>query len=662
MDASITILGDPPFAKDALGKLRTKIGTAFPRNRTLITLPGVHATQRQAYLQYLAQQRKAAGDEPLSRQAEHEQWCSAVDLIFEDGAILIRPDPGNMDLAFEADAFLQEIVAKHSIKFLGVLDGAVRDAIKKRGEWWRITPLPKSPEEMKSMIAESRIGLGHDEVYYYSKATGVRYLTYQQFAKMASLDNADLRKQLQEIQNYSCCVNAHGCPEIAFFETGRAFSKADFSGIEFHNLDDIQLRAAFETLRDKFFKASKPELRRDDIENAEWKNAMVAALIGQDDDIVNNETLLGLSPEFFMQIEWLPGGCIADCELIFDMALEESDGENDQELNRLRDELPQKFIFNFVREYGDLEYVNIGRVVGSLSRRPIFYGRRGVYIAVLKLCGNEKEIVSVIRIQKRGVREFLDEGCSLESAMIQSEQYTEYVLDRRLACRQLGMDVPAHVTAKRISENYLLPNGKRLEIWSPYFERDYIRGIATDKLPPGRFENTEFSLRFARLLGRAAAPNLVVGRCDPRGNPLFDDGDEVLREDAQGLPCEIVVADQAGTFNDYLGDLRNFAEEYANPVKRRIAFIPSPPEFVEEYLDALCQRFCQIQAEYRKHRRAFDTLFKYRPRDESGSFAYRWEKVLARLDATDARGLVQLIRDKFFFFHSQNARTPHAPP
>ena len=29
-------------------------------------------------------------------------------------------------------------------------------------------------------------------------------------------------------------------------------------------------------------------------------------------------------------------------------------------------------------------------------------------------------------------------------------------------------------------------------IWSPYFERDYIRGIATDKIPAYRFENERF--------------------------------------------------------------------------------------------------------------------------------------------------------------------------
>ena len=46
-------------------------------------------------------------------------------------------------------------------------------------------------------------------------------------------------------------------------------------------------------------------------------------------------------------------------------------------------------------------------------------------------------------MQKWGIREHLDEGKRLLDAIIQSEEYTEYILDRRLGCRQLGMNLPA---------------------------------------------------------------------------------------------------------------------------------------------------------------------------------------------------------------------------
>ena len=79
-------------------------------------------------------------------------------------------------------------------------------------------------------------------------------------------------------------------------------------------------------------------------------------------------------------------------------------------MRRLCDEKCREFIFNFVREFGDLEYVNIGRVVGSLSQRGKTPGRRDVYIAQVKQQGIKDEIVKIIRMQKWGIREHLDEG------------------------------------------------------------------------------------------------------------------------------------------------------------------------------------------------------------------------------------------------------------
>lgn len=643
MNPAITILGDSPFAKNEQGKLKSRIATAFPRTRTLVTLPGIHATQRQAYLDWLNERRQASGREPLSRPEEHLEWDSAVDLVTEERAILIRPDPANMPLAFEADELLQELIPKYHIKFLGVFNDKVRDAIQRRGEWWRITLLPKSPDEMKEMILASRIGFEGNEIYYYSHPTGTHYLTCDEFARLGDLDDAGLREHLLEIRKYSRRINSHASPELAFFAADPSL-KAEFCGHDFPSIDAVQLRAVHGALAKRFTSAVPIELREDNPDSFEWRKRMVAALIGQEDQAISDESLLGLSPEFFMQIEWLPGGRIENGELVFDSILADSSASDDEEMNRLRDEKPQKFIFNFVREYGDLEHVNIGRVIGSLSRRPAFYGRRDVYIAVLKQRETDKDIVRIIRMQKKGVREYLEEGGQLHEAMIRSEQYTEYILDRRLGCRQLGMNLPLRVTARHISEQWVSSAAESIPIWSTYFERDYIPGIATDKLPLCRFENQEFALRSARLLGRAAAPNLIVGRCDLAGNPLFDDGDEVLIEDSERMPVDIVVADHTGTFNDYLSDLRLFVVEYASPINRRIHGIRNPKRFTEAYLESFVARFSKIQQEYRKRRKAFDTLFRYSPAN-AGGFAERWQKVLERLDGSDPAELASLIRE-----------------
>jgi hypothetical protein len=639
----LTILGESPFARTPAGRLKARIATAFPGHDTLVTVPGIHVTQRQAFLDHLDEQKHARGEPALTKAERDREWGLAVDLIIVEGAIQIRPDPNNMPLAFLADEMLQRLIAKHRIRFLGVLNERVREAIKRRGELWRITPLPKTPEEMGAMIESSRIGIGGREIYYYGELTGTRYLTFQEFQGLGRLEDAELRSHLGEIFRHLGRRNAAGNPELALFGTGPGISRADFTRIDLHALDSAGLREAYDGILAKFRAAVKPALLRDDPESFEWKNAMVAALIGRENELVTGGGLLGLSAEFFMQIEWLPGGRMEEGELMLDPVLEVAEagggpGEN------LRDQKSRKFILNFVREYGDLEFVNVGRVIGSLSRRAAMPGRRGVYIAALKQRQNPAEIVTIIRLQKQGVREYLEQGLSLLDAMISAEEYTEYILDRRLGCRQLGMNLPLRVTAKKISERYVPPKGAGYPIWTPYFEREYIRGIATDKLPPALFESREFAARCAHLLGQAAAPNIIVGRCDRTGSPLFDDGDEVMILDAVGMPEDIVVADHTGTFNDYACPLAEFTVKYALPVTRRRSFLPDPAGFARAYCAAFEDRLQRIQEDYRRRRKAFDSLFLHLPAQEPGSFAYRWKRALARLDETSPTALADLVR------------------
>jgi hypothetical protein len=139
---------------------------------------------------------------------------------------------------------------------------------------------------------------------------------------------------------------------------------------------------------------------------------------------------------------------------------------------------------------------------------------------------------------------------------------------------------------------------------------------------------------------------MIVGRCDLNGQVLFDDGDEVVIEDDQGIPAEIVVADQTGTFVDYLRELDEFAAAYARPITRRRQYVADLDRFTASYLTAFQDRFLALQQEYKKRHRAFDTLFQPERRDESGSFAYRWERVLARMQRTDVRSLTSLIKER----------------
>ncbi len=250
------------------------------------------------------------------------------------------------------------------------------------------------------------------------------------------------------------------------------------------------------------------------------------------------------------------------------------------------------------------------------------------------------------------------------TAMVETERYLDYILDRRLGCWQLGMRVPRRFDPRRIPEAY---DGARHEyhgfpIWVHYFERDYIDGEATSKIPGARYADPSFALAFARLLGEAAAANLVVGRMTADGQQvIFDDGDEILVEDAQGNPCRIIVADHAGTFVDCRSDLGAHAAAYAAPVNRRRSLLPDARGFARAYIEGLRDRLRHIRGEYRKQRRAFDTLFKHQSQ-EPGSIAWRWRHVLDRLDRTDPAALAaEIARHIPDLADATHPPTEHAP-
>lgn len=646
---SLEILGSPPFELDVKGQLRSRIATIFPKHGVLITVPGIHAWQRAEFLQELNRRRSAQKLPPLTIEEEIAECASSVDLFIEPGHILIRPDPNHMDLAFEADLQLQELLSKRQIRFLFAWDDKVRKAIKQRGECWRISSLPRTHDELKQLIREAKVAIGGGPIYYYNHATGTRHLTYHEFSGLEVLGTAALIAHLQEIAVHSRQQNRLGNPEVDFFGVESGFGASDFASTDFASLSPAQVRSKYHELRERFHAAVDPGCRVDNPNDELWRQRMGKALLGDSAGTVTEEILRGLSPEFFLQIEWLPGGHIEEGEFIFDSIFDEAaQNPGDRVLNSLCDELARGFIFNFIREYGNLEYVNVGRVGASLSiERPQKDGRRGVYLAELKLQDTRERLVRFIRVQKWGIRERLIEGKSLLQSIIESEEYTEYILDRRLGCRQLGMRLPARVTMHRTSERYAgqIPEFANKSIWVTYFERDYLPGIATDKLPSYKYANETYSLTLARLLGKAAASNLIVGRARLGSlDVVFDDGDEVIVEDANGLPSELIVADHSGAFVDYLNPLVKAAREYARPVNIRVDRLPNPSMFAEAYLDAFYNWFVHVQGDYRKRRRAFDTLFKDRDRSPEGGFAYRWECVLRRLDSTEPTALVEAIR------------------
>jgi hypothetical protein len=446
---------------------------------------------------------------------------------------------------------------------------------------------------------------------------------------------------------YAARRNRFWYPEIDIFPTGCAFTRQAFEALNAANLPISALRAAYRKLLDTFRAALPAELRDESDANIEWRNRMCSALTQQPNAVDAEELIQDISPEFYRQIEWLPGCRIVKGELIFDPVCDESDVyPEDIDLKALCDPRAKAVIFNYLREYNTIEYINIGRIGHSLSTRAPVSHRAPVYIVQVKEAGKTKPDLRILRFQKWGVKEHLDDGKDLLRAVMEAMDYTDYILDRRLGCQQLGMNLPPRLATGRIAETYNGHNEayRGARFWSVYFERAYVSGCATDKIMPDRYADPAFNRRLARLLGEAAAVNCIVGRANVELQVMFDDGDEVIRMDADGLPEHLIISDHTGSFSQYDIRLERDADAYAGPVNRRAAHMPNAKEVAALYLEAFQQRFEQVQQEYRRRKTAFDSLFKHRPLDRKGSIAYRWQCVLARLDTTDAAELCATIR------------------
>ncbi|MEI6809950.1 MAG: hypothetical protein WCN95_14630, partial [bacterium] len=164
----LTIINDHPLDRDTEGNYKVHIATVMLRGKVLITLPGTHISQKQAYIDLLNKERQTRGVRNLNKEECITEWEHSVDLIIENGLVLIRPNPDHMERAFAADELLQDHFSKKLIKFLYVSNAVVKQAIKERGELWRIAPLPRLHNEKIAMIVGAKTAIENGAIYYYN--------------------------------------------------------------------------------------------------------------------------------------------------------------------------------------------------------------------------------------------------------------------------------------------------------------------------------------------------------------------------------------------------------------------------------------------------------------------------------------------------------------
>ena len=643
---SLTIEGPTPFKIDPATGVEPKVGTLFLNHNTLVTTsPATHFFQRQHFLEVLTAKRVAQGLPPLSPDEENDEMAETVSLFFQDQTVLIRPVPDDMAVALDADLQLQswEPAPKHHIRFLHARHPSVRDALRAQGELWRISQPPQTVQEMEAYIRGSQVAIGGRPIYRINRTTGTRWLTLQQFRDLAQWPDVEFIQHLVELSRLVHAHNRQSQPEWCFvpktIEKPALLTTTDFTA-----LSVAEARRLHQELVAALTEEVPKDLRNDDPKHAIWRNEMFELLTEELEGSLTADVVGELSETFYRQVLWLPGARFENGELIFDGLFDVAgSSESDPATRQLCDKCVRGFILNFLREFGELEYVNVGRIISAQSSRQA--GRRAVYVAEIKPRNQSSRVLRIIRLQRWGIREHLDRGKDLLTAILEAHEYTHYVLDRRLGCQQLGMQIPLRMSCWDIPEQYRTTDDAILDIWVTYFERDYFAGTAATKISPHKLRQPEYALRFGHLLGRAAAANLVVGKTEEDTTQvIFDVGDEVVVENEDNMPAQVLICDHSRSFGNYRSPLMVLAGPYARPVNERLHLVPEPTQFAEAFLKGFHDRLTEIRAEYVSRKNAFRRLFQHQPLEEEGNFQCRWLKVLDRLAEADPAALTAAVR------------------
>jgi hypothetical protein len=641
---TVKLIGEHPFFKNNKGDLKSHLGTVFVPDRVIITSNLPHGFQKH---NYLSEKRKAKGLPELEPDEEADLcYNTAVDLVIQNDSVLIRPVPKRMNLAYKADEILQEIVSKRKIKFLGVNEPKVREYVKTRGDLWRINPLPKTADEITSMICNARQHFGELTIYYNAEL-GIRYLPLGEFRKLLCRDYQQALRHLADIRDYLSRKNERGCPELAFFQA-LGFGLHEYRDVDFTGFGEQETKSCLENLTAQFENAVPVDLRADDIENPAWKDAMYRSLLPprcsfyEDTCETGEETrVLERCAEVHNHVHWKPGASVGpDGELDFDPVFEEK-----IEDKKIFDEKVMYIIRVFQEKMGRLSYINVGKIDESMSKRKNGQmGRREVYFALFQVRGSKKEMRKWVRMQKWDTHEIMEKDkVDVSEAALRSGQYRINIDDRYEACRQLGMNLLP------IDDGIICETIEGKEVPLFYFIKDFVDGYATDKIPSAKYLDRKWANQFAKLQGAAAASSAICCKIhEDTGKIAFDDGDEVISENIKGYPDRLTSLDFTGAFKDTATPLEELACQFVPCISRRTPYLRDPEEFAGTWINAFVSRGRHIQGYYRRKKSKFRLITFGRMYDaEKKTFAYVLDMSLQRLDRTDFGRCGEIMRDMY---------------
>lgn len=633
----VTILGPPLFSKDADGMLLTPIASAFPESGLIVTGQGIHALHAAIAAEFL---QAARGGDSLAPGFEDAVYADAVALLIRDASVLIRSDLENMDRIFLADEMLQRIVSTRCIQFTGGHLKEVRERLRSQGESWRISPPPRSVEEIVEYIRASRVRVSTGATYYYNAPRGGRFLTYEEFMRIRPLireAREEAVARLREVYQLTRMVNNLGARELSFFlPTGRVLPPDPLKDIirVLETTEDRRKPEEAERLFDDFASAfareAGVELTVDGVNGVAWRKSMFCRLFDIDEHVME-EWALGLSPEFHLNVKWLPGGSISKDGIHFDPNAEP----------RVRN-----LFSHFWQTWPGVASINVGLIESSQTNRERADENREIYLVVLGRSDGSEDI-RYLRMVKWDVMHRVARGVPQSQAVAETIQYRQYVYDRLRAASELGIPIPSFNEIRFVED---APGLGPIPVF--FFDRQYFPGLATDKIPPARYAEAEFITRLARFLGEAAAVGLSLGRASPRsGHVFYDDGDEVLQFGPDGLPERLVFVETTGSFTDWSTPMEKLLPhclehlaEHLKKAKGKKVSSRCLKEAVAAFHWAFIDEIDRLKELRREHASRLYSLFDDRPL-EPGGIRARWEGVLRRLESADTEELSRVIAE-----------------
>lgn len=586
---------------------------------------------------------------------------------------------------------------------------SLRRHYERRGSLYRLYPPTMSKDRQVEFIRESMIKTDQGVSLYYAAGSGERLLTEGGYRtvvedfKGGRVDRETLAGQFHCMTDLYGRQNRTGTPSLSFCKVasgrfGIKYLRDVLESVEDSGKTDAEVVRVLQESLERMHDATENHFHEDNMDNEQWRWNMYKTLMGME-KAPSEELKLGLGREFMGEVEWLPGGRNEDDGFILDPHLDAMIEQGDVRAQHVK-AIISDFRGYCGRKGHELEHINVGQVIESLSKRGKVSPEevREVYVVEWRVEGDERNRVDLVRRQKwderyyREGREF-DFGdrknfygrVKLEEMMKAGEAgrdergwYVERdgvkVYGRELTegeAETLSREYTMFVLDRNRFDEVISPGHPHMEVIpckevegdaeydTPFLTRSYSEGVPVDKIPDEMYGNPEFVKRLAIYMGVEAARNMSLGRINPHtGFHLYGDGDEIIKLNEGGLPTGYIRNDETSVFGDvekplaeYVSTFNAWIVKTLDKAADRGVGLEDIGAIHEKYVDAFKREFIRIQKLFRDDgvRNMFDGNPPKRGEERYGWAGCRYlvPKAVDRVRVADVEELVGELNKGF---------------